>query len=52
MKIEEVTDKELKFIEKLRDMAIPYGEVLLRLSYQDSTIVRIVIEDKKESMKL
>ena len=48
----EITDKELSFIENLRRVAIPYGEILLRLSYQDGVIVRIIIEDKKESVKL
>ena len=46
------TEKELRLIDYLRKLNLPYGEVLIRLFYQDGVIVRIVIEDKKESIKL
>lgn len=47
-----ITLKEEKLIESLRQIAIPYGEVVIRLFYQDGVVVRMVIEDKKESVKL
>ena len=46
-----MTDKEIKLIDYLRQIGIPFGEVVLRLFYQDGVIVRVVIEDKKESKK-
>lgn len=47
-----ITEKEKNFIEYLRRIGIPFGEVVIRLFFQDGVIVRIVIEDKKESIKL
>ena len=41
----EVTDKEISLLGKLRNIAIPYGEIVLRLTYQDGQIVRIIIEE-------
>ncbi len=46
-----ITPKEEKLIESLRQIDIPYGEVVIRLFYQDNVIVRMVIEDKKPSIK-
>ena len=48
----EATDKEISLLDKLRKIAIPYGEIVLRMTYQDGQIVRIIIEDKKESIKI
>jgi hypothetical protein len=47
-----LTDREQRLIEYLRKNGIPFGEMLVRFFYQDSVIVRMVIEDKKESVKL
>jgi len=46
-----LTEREIKFIEYLRMVKLPYGELLIRLIYQDGVIVRAVIEEKKESVK-
>ena len=47
-----ITDKEQKLIEYLREQGMPFGEMVIRLFFQDNVIVRMVIEDKKESIKL
>jgi len=49
---EEITDKELKFLENMRRIAIPYGDIDLRLSYQDGVIVLIRVKGKEETIKL
>jgi len=48
----DITEKELKLIEYLREERLPFGEMVIRLFFQDNVIVRIVIEDRKESVKL
>lgn len=48
----DISPKEMRLIEALRNIGVPNGEVLLRIYIQDRTIVRAVIEDKKESIKL
>ena len=44
--------KEQKLLEYLRQVGIPFGEVVIRFFFQDGAIVRLVVEDKKESLKL
>lgn len=47
-----MTEKEQKLLEYLKQIGIPFGEVVIRFFFQDGVIVRMVIEDKKESIKL
>jgi len=49
--IGEITQKEQKLLEYLRQTGIPFGEVVIRFFFQDNVVVRMVIEDKKESIK-
>jgi len=51
MELGSLTDKEIKLIRFLRKHSLPFGEILVRLYYQDDVVVRGVIEDKKESEK-
>jgi len=48
----EITSKEQKLIEYLRTIGFPFGEVLIRIFFQDGVMVRAVVEDRKESVKL
>ena len=47
-----ITPKEEKMIECIRQIGVPFGEVVIRFFFQDGVVVRMVIEDKKESIKL
>ena len=48
----EITEKESRLIEWLRKNGLPFGEMVIRLFFQDGVAVRMVIEDKKPSIKL
>lgn len=47
-----MTINEQRLLVALKKASIPHGEVLVRLIYQDGVVVRIVVEDKKESIKV
>ena len=47
----EITFREQEIIEYLREISIPFGEMVIRFSFQDRAIVRAVLEDNKPSRK-
>jgi len=50
--VEQIREKDIKLIEKLRQIAIPFGEVIVRIVYQDGVPVLLKVIDKEETIKL
>ena len=48
----DMNERDNKLIEALEKIGIPYGEVVVRFFFQDGVIVRLVVEDKKENIKI